>query len=175
MSGRPGALSVVIGLTAALLAGCGAGRVAMPGSPGPVSSSAGTATASPGVIVSGPASPAASPSGSGAGGGTPRRYRLLTVTDDGASVRLRAGQAVTVVLASGALHWDIPRASGAAVRRISGSGGYPSHRPAVAVFRAVRPGRSWLMSFTDAPCLHAQPRCAIPQRLWRALIIVPGT
>ncbi len=123
-----------------------------------------------------PASPVASPVGSGTGRqGTAPHHRLLTVADDGASVRLRPGQVVTVVLASGGLMWDIPAASGAAARRISGSGGYPARRPAVAVFRAVRPGRSWLTSFTDAPCLHAQPKCEIPQRLWRALIIVPDT
>jgi hypothetical protein len=166
-----GALGAVIGLTAAGLIGCGAAPASTAGAPGSVAATAGSATASPGVIVTLPASP----TGTGAGGGTPRRHRLLTVADDGTSVRLRAGQAVTVVLASGGLQWDIARASGAAVRRISGSGGYPAYRPAVAVFRAVRPGRSWLTSFTDARCLHTQPRCEIPQRLWRALIIVLNT
>jgi len=169
MNARSEALGVVIGLTAAGLIGCGTGPVAAAGSPGTAAASAGTATASPGVIVM---MPTASPSGGGTGGGALPRRRLLTVADDGASVRLRPGQVVTVVLASGGLRWDIPGTSGAAVRRISRSGGYPAYRPAVAVFRALRPGRAWLTSFTDAECLHTQPACGIPQRLWRALIIV---
>jgi hypothetical protein len=170
MNARSGALGIAIGLTAAGLIGCGTGPVATAGSPGTATASAGGATASPGVIVT---MPPASPSGSGTGGGgTLPRRRLLTVADDGVSVRLRPGQVVTVVLASGGLRWDIPQTSGPAVRRISGSGGYPAYQPALAAFRAVRPGRAWLTSFTDARCLHTQPRCEIPQRLWRALIIV---
>jgi hypothetical protein len=172
MSVRSAALVTAIGLIGAGLVACGTGSVATAGSPGTMAASAGSATAAPGVIVSVPASPP----GSGTGGrGASPRHRPLTVADDGVSVRLRPGQVVTVVLASGGLMWDVPRASGAAARRVSGSGGYPAHRAAVAVFRAMRPGRSWLTAFTDAPCLHTQPRCEIPQRLWRALIIVRNT
>jgi hypothetical protein len=188
MSRHPGALSVVIGLAVAGLigcGGCGAGPASTAGPPGPVVASAGTpaasagtaiasagtATASPGVVVTMPPTPP----GGGAGGGAQRRHRLLTVTDDGALMRLRIGQVVTVVLTSGGLRWNIPRASGAAVRQISGSGGYPAYRPAVAVFRAAQPGRSWLTASTNTPCLHTQPQCEIPQRLWRALIIVLNT
>lgn len=175
MRARSGAVSIVIGLTSAGLVACGTGSVATTGSPGTVAASAGSATAAPGVTVTMATSPVTSPPASGAGGqGTQPRHRLLTVADDGVFVRLRLGQVVTVFLAAGGLMWDIPAASGGAARRITGSGGYPAHRPAVAVFRAVRPGRSWLTSFTDARCLHTQPRCEIPQRLWRALIIVPN-
>lgn len=174
MNASSEALGVVIGLTAAGLIGCGTGPAAgspgtAAGSPATVAASAGTATASPGVITG---MPTASPPGGGTGGEAPPRRRLLTVADDGASVRLRPGQVLTVVLASGGLRWDIPGTSGAAVRRISGSGGYPAYRPAVAVFRALRPGRAWVTSLTDTECLHTQPACGIPQRLWRALIIV---
>lgn len=176
MSVRSAGFIILIGLIGAGLSACGTGPVATAGSPGTMAASAGSATAAPGVIASVPASPAGSPPGSGTGGRGPSpRHRLLTVADDGVSVRLRPGQVVTVVLASGGLMWDIPRASGAAARRISGSGGYPAHRAAVAVFRAMRPGRSWLTAFTDAACLHTQPRCEMPQRLWRALIIVRNT
>jgi hypothetical protein len=165
MSVRSAAVTVVIGLTGAGLIACGTDSVATAGSPG-TTASAGSGTAAPGVVVTVPANPATSPPV------PPRRHGLLTVADDGVSVRLRPGQEVTVVLALGGLMWDIPRASGAAARRISGSGGYPGFRPAVAVFRAVQPGRSWLTSFTDARCLHVQPKCEIPQRLWHALVIV---
>ena len=44
--------------------------------------------------------------------------------------------------------------------------------PARATFVAVRVGRAFLFSMTDAPCLHAKPRCMIAQRLWRVTIIV---
>jgi hypothetical protein len=175
MSLRTGALSIVIGLIGTGLFACGTGSGATVGSPG-IAASVGSATAAPGVVVTMPAGPVTSPSGGGAKGqGTRPGHRLLTVADDGVTVRLHPGQVVRVVLASGGLRWDIPGATGTAARRISGSGGYPAYRPAVAVFRAERPGRSWLTSFTDAPCLHTQPRCELPQRLWRALIIVPNT
>jgi hypothetical protein len=174
MKVRRGALSVVIGLSGAGLIACGTGPVATAGSAGTAAATPGHGAASPTVIIMS-ASPAPSPADGGGGGGELARHRLLTVADDGASVRLRAGQVVTVVLASGGLMWDIPRASGNVARRISARGGYPARSPAVAVFRAVWPGRSWLTSFTDAPCLHSQPRCEIPQRLWRALIIVRST
>lgn len=176
MSWRTGALSIVIGLTGTGLLACGTGSGATAGSPG-IAASAGSATAAPGVVVAMPASPVTSPPGGGAQGQRirPGHQSLLTVADDGVSVRLHPGQVVRVVLASGGLRWDIPKVTGTAVRRVSGSGGYPAYRPAVAVFRAERPGRSWVTSFTDTPCLHTQPRCEMPQRLWRALIIVPNT
>ena len=97
--------------------------------------------------------------------------RTLTVADNGATVRLHVGDSVRVVLASGGV-WDLPRASGHAVRRIKASGGYPTGRPARATFRAVRPGKSMLTSITDAKCLHSRPSCKIAQRLWSVTIIV---
>lgn len=94
------------------------------------------------------------------------------MADDGATIRLRVGQEVTVVLGAGGLMWDLPSASGGAVSRISASGGYPSTQPARAVFRAVRLGTSALGSLTDARCLHSSPRCEIAQRVWRVFVIV---
>ncbi len=98
--------------------------------------------------------------------------QALTVASDGARVRLRVAQWVTVVLVSRGLAWDVPKSSGSAVRRTSVSGGYPTGLAARAVFRAVRRGASSLTSVTDAKCLHAQPRCELMQRLWRVTIIV---
>jgi hypothetical protein len=95
----------------------------------------------------------------------------LTVADSGETVRLKVGQSVRVVLRGGGT-WDLPRAAGKAVRRTSASGGYPTSPPARATFRAVRPGTAVLRSMTDAKCLHAQPPCAIAQRLWTVTVIV---
>ena len=161
-------VSVVAGLAVAGIAACGTGP-GPAGAPAPVGVSVGSASASPAVTGTVPAVPGgrATPSGRVFLGG-----RTLTMADDGAKVRLRVGQSVAVVLVGRGLMWDVPGASGRAVRRVSAVGGYPAAEPARAVFRAVRRGVSWLMSSTDARCLHAQPRCEIPQRLWRAEVIV---
>jgi hypothetical protein len=86
------------------------------------------------------------------------------------------GQAITVVLdAQGMLRWNRPRLAGSAtgvLRQLSASGGYPSAAPAQASYRAVRVGTVAIFSGTNARCLHAQPPCAIPQRLWRITIVV---
>lgn len=169
---------MVVGLTAAAgIIACGAGSAATAvpqGSgparlPGPVTASARSAAASPAVIVTMPALP----TGSTAPAGRILSNRgTLTVADNGATVRLQVGQSVAVFLASRELMWDVPKASGKAVRRASASGGYPTGRPARAVFRAVQRGQSSLTSLTDAPCLHSLPRCAIAQRLWHVVIVV---
>jgi hypothetical protein len=96
----------------------------------------------------------------------------LTAADSGAVVRLRIGQQVTVVLAPDVEQWHLPAASGTALRLVSASGGFPGHQPARAVFRAVSPGTALLSSTSDAACLHAHPRCMIPQRVWQATVIV---
>src|SRR5262245_3879582 len=178
MRARVAALSMAIGLTSTGVAGCGSGLVAAsqsgPATPlKPVAASAGRAVASPAGVVTVPTVPATAR----AGGTTPTgrilpNQRTITVADDGATVRLRVGQAVVVVLVPEGGTWDVPTASGRAVLRASASGGYPSLRPADAVFHAIRPGQSVLTSVTDARCLHSQPRCEIPQRLWRILVVV---
>jgi hypothetical protein len=173
---------MVIGLTAAGMTFCGTGSAAalLPGPgglpsgsgparlPGPVVVSVGRAAAIPAVIVTMPTVPA----GSAAPAGRILSHRrMLTVPDNGVTVLLRVGQSVVVVLASAGLMRDVPKALGS-VRRSRASGGYPTSRPARAVFRAVRRGTSWLTSVTDAKCLHSRPRCEMPQRLWRVLIVV---
>lgn len=106
-------------------------------------------------------------------GPSPDTPATLTVSDDAATVHLTTGQSVTVALVpSSALSWHVPVATGAAVRRIRATGGYPSHEPARATFLAVHPGRAYLSAIDDAQCLHAKPPCMLPQRSWRVLVIV---
>jgi len=66
----------------------------------------------------------------------------------------------------------VPTATGAAVRRVSASGGYPGQQPARAAFLAVRPGGAILATINDTACLHAQPACLPAQQEWRVTVIV---
>ena len=128
---------------------------------------AGTATASSqvGTVAAQPSSPAPTLTGP----------VTLTVADNGAGVRLRTGQQVAVTLTPGTFFsWHVPAAAGAAVRRVSASGGYPGPQPAQAAFLAVRPGGAMLTTITDTACLHAQPACEPAQQEWRVTIIVTG-
>jgi hypothetical protein len=158
-------------------AGSSAGAAAaqssgLPGASAAATGSAGTATAPPAQVVTVP--PAGTPST------PPPRIVIgensrvtLTEADNGAAVILRPGQTISVVLGGQSfISWHTPRAAGATLRRISSSGGYPGNKPAQASFRAVRPGRTWISSVTDAACLHTQPACQIPQRLWQVTVIV---
>ena len=88
---------------------------------------------------------------------------------------LPLGHEVTVALGPPAMimSWDQPVAQGTAVALVSASGGYPASLPARAVFRAVRAGTARLTSVTDAKCLHLEPRCLPPQRIWEVTVIVP--
>lgn len=136
---------------------------------------------SPAVAV---ASPASTPAPGRAGGTAPATPRPpvtspaeLTTADNGVTVRLHPGQQVTVAL-PGQGHsygWHIPAVAGSAVSRTSASGGYPTQQPARAAFLAMRPGAATLSASDDTACLHAQPSCAVPQREWRATIIVTGS
>jgi hypothetical protein len=99
----------------------------------------------------------------------------LATADNGAAVRLRVGQQVAVTLASeGLFSWHVPTAVGAAVRRVSASGGYPGQEPARAAFLAVQAGRAMLTAIDDTACLHAQPACEPAQQEWRVTVIVTG-
>lgn len=101
---------------------------------------------------------------------------IVTTSDDGATVVVAPGQLITVVLSGqGVLRWNRPRLAQTALgvlRQVSASGGYPSQAPARASFHAVREGTEAIISSTDARCLHAHPRCAIVQRLWRVTVVV---
>jgi hypothetical protein len=98
----------------------------------------------------------------------------LTTADNGVTVRVRAGQRITVTLGGqGPTYgWHIPAVAGTAVRRTSASGGYPSQQPARSVFLALHPGTATLSTSDDFACLHVQPACAVAQREWRATILV---
>jgi hypothetical protein len=105
------------------------------------------------------------------------RRSLLTQAGSGLTVLLPLGAEVTVVLTpamQGAM-WDQPAASGGAVVRVSVTGGYPSHQPASAVFRAAAPGTARLTSLSDFACLHETPRCAVPQQVWEVTVLVPSS
>lgn len=159
---------------AAGVAACGTLAGGQPAGPPAVATAtavpARTATASPvrTVAASGPAVPQP--------GTSPRTLTgpaALTTADNGATVRLRPGQRVTVALASnGAMSWHVPAAAGAAVTRIGASGGYPGREPARAVFLAVRSGRAMLTALDDTACLHTQPACELPQQAWQVTVIV---
>jgi len=101
---------------------------------------------------------------------------IVTASDDGATVVVRPGQVVTVVLGGqGMLSWNRPRLAGAVpgvLRQLSAGGGYPSQAPARASYRAAQVGTAEILSGTNARCLHTQPPCEIAQRLWRVTVVV---
>ena len=171
--------ALTTGLTAGLAA-CGAQAAGQPADP-PIAVTAtavpagtgsalpaGTATASSqgaGTVTAQPSSPAPTLTGPA----------TLTVADNGAVVRLRTGQQVAVTLTPGNFFsWHVPAAAGAAVKRVSASGGYPSQQPAQAAFLAVQPGEAMLTTINDTACLHAHPACEPPQQEWRVTIMVTG-
>lgn len=98
----------------------------------------------------------------------------LTAADDGVTVSAVTGQQVTVELAPGpgVYAWDRPRLTGAALRLMSVTGGYPSRGPVRAILLAVTPGIAVVSTVSDAPCLHTRPRCSLAQRVWTARLIV---
>lgn len=157
---------------AAGAAACGTRAAAPAGAPTDAhgtASPARTVTASPASTVTAPGRPSADPSPTLTG------PAALTAADNGATVRLRPGQRVTVTLASrGMFSWHVPAAAGAAVTRVSASGGYPGPRPARAVFLAVQPGSATLTAINDTACLHAQSACEPAQQVWRVTVIVTG-
>jgi len=99
----------------------------------------------------------------------------VTEADSGRTVHLHIGQRLRVVLGGHGQQWHLPASPGSSLRLAAASGGYPSNRPADAVFIAVRAGTASITSVTDDPCLHAQPPCMIPQRAWSVHVIVRGT
>ena len=130
------------------------------------SATAGSATATP-IPVEGSPSPTGPPT---AGSVIPAGP--VTQADNGETLRLTVGQQFTVVLATSPMMWDQPTAQGSAVTRVSASGGYPGTSPAQAVFRAVAPGTAQVTSATDMQCLHATPRCSVPQEIWSVRVVV---
>ena len=95
----------------------------------------------------------------------------VTRADNGKTYRLTVGQQLTVAL-SGPPMWDQPTAQGSALTRVSASGGYPGTTPAIGVFRAAAPGTAQVTSASDMQCLHATPRCSVPQEIWSVSVVV---
>ena len=116
-------------------------------------------------------------SGSPAAPGSPAAGGEVTVTepDNGRTVHLHIGQRLRAVLGGRGEQWHRPASPGPSLRLAAASGGYPSGRPATAVFLAVQAGTTSVTSMTDHPCLHAQPPCKIAQRVWSVRVFVGGT
>jgi hypothetical protein len=90
-------------------------------------------------------------------------------SDSGATIKLKVGELVKVSLPS---EYDPPTAQGVVLTRVSSTGGYPTGQRLEATFRAVNTGRTDITSSSDYACLHTQPMCMIPQRLWTVHVIV---
>lgn len=99
----------------------------------------------------------------------------VTEADSGKTVHLHIGQRLRVVLGGRGERWHRPASPGPPLRLATASGGYPSARPASAVFLAVLAGTTSVTSMTDHPCLHAQPPCMIAQRAWSVRVLVTDT
>jgi hypothetical protein len=109
------------------------------------------------------------------GASAPNGEVTVTEADSGKTVHLRIGQRLRVVLVGHGMQWHRPASPEPLLRVAEASGGYPSTRPAIAVFLAVRSGTASVSSITDHPCLHAQPPCMIPQRVWSLRVLVTAT
>jgi len=132
--------------------------------PGATVSAVGTASASPAATVS-PFSSRVHPSPTPTYTGS----RTLVESDSGATIKLKVGDLVRVSLPS---EYDPPTAQGSVLTRVSSTGGYPTGQRLEATFRAMSTGRTDITSSTDYACLHTQPMCMIPQRLWIVHVIV---
>jgi hypothetical protein len=102
----------------------------------------------------------------------------VTKADNGKTVHLHIGQRLKVVLGGHDERWQLwhrPTSLGPSLRLAAADGGYPSSRPATAVFVAVQAGTSSVGSITDHPCLHAKPPCKMAQRIWGVRVLVTGT
>jgi hypothetical protein len=102
---------------------------------------------------------------------TPTYYgsRTLVESDSGATIKLKVGELVKVSLPS---EYDPPNAQSNVLTRVSSSGGYPTGQRLDATFRGANTGRTDITSSTDYACLHTQPMCMIPQRLWIIHVMV---
>lgn len=150
-----------------LVAGCGSVPPPAPtGSGGGLPSASGHPPPSPAPVGSTSRSPA--PAHTLTTPGT------VTFADSGYTVLLRRGERLKVYLSEVYGSWDAPRERGRALQRTEASGGYPSRRPTLATFLAVKEGTATITARTDYRCLHARPRCAVAQTLWLLRVIVSG-
>ncbi|MEU4221786.1 cellulose binding domain-containing protein [Actinoplanes sp. NPDC026623] len=93
----------------------------------------------------------------------------VTQADDQRTITLVAGQTLGVSLGAEFL---TPTLGGAALARLSTSGGYPTGRPLAALYRAEAPGSVDVTTHSDYACLHTTPRCSVPIRLWTVHVTV---
>ena len=109
------------------------------------------------------------------GSSAPGGEITVTQADSGKTVHLHVGQQLRVALGDRGERWHRPASPGPSLHLATVSGGYPSSRPADAVFLAVQAGTTSVTSMTDHPCLHARPPCKIAQRIWSVRVLVAGT
>lgn len=96
--------------------------------------------------------------------------RVVTEEDSGKTVELRVGQSLRVEL--GRDYQQPTAGTDGVLDRTSATGGYPTGKEMIAVFRAVAAGNADVESSTDYACLHATPSCALPQQLWSVHVVV---
>ncbi|HUZ54576.1 MAG TPA: hypothetical protein VMU94_18880 [Streptosporangiaceae bacterium] len=78
----------------------------------------------------------------------------MTEADSGRTIHLHIGQRLRVVLGGRGEQWHRPASPGPSLHLAAASGGYPSSRPADAVFIAARAGTA---SLVPLEALRAEP------------------
>jgi len=99
--------------------------------------------------------------------------RVVGSDDAGMTVELRVGESIRVEL--DANYVPATAHPDGFLERTSVTGGYPTGRPMVAVFRAIAAGRADIESSTDYACLHGTPSCMLPQQLWMIHVVVKAS
>ncbi|MGN6607853.1 MAG: hypothetical protein ACTHMS_12700 [Jatrophihabitans sp.] len=87
-----------------------------------------------------------------------------------AVVRLHVGERRALAVPSGT--WDAMTTGNSHVVRVDQRGGYPGTEPLAVTLTALAAGRTTLTTTSDAACLHASPRCLLPQRVWSVVVVV---
>src|SRR5258707_3233802 len=124
--------------------------------------------------------------GNGAGvtmGGSPSTSRpsaqngevTVTEADSGKTVHLHIGQRLRVMLGGHGELWHRPTTPGPSLRVATADGGYPSSRPASAVFVAVQAGAPPGPSLTHPPRLPPHPPAQNFHPGWAGHVYVTGT
>jgi cellulose binding protein with CBM2 domain len=85
------------------------------------------------------------------------------------AITLVVGQTLGVSLGAEYLP---PTAAGAALTKLSVSGGYPTGQALSALYSAASPGTTDVTTRSDYACLHATPPCTVPIRLWTVHVTV---
>jgi len=167
-------LRVLVGaaLLAVSVAGCGNGTT-QPGAtqsstPTPQGSGSATLVTPQGTASGSPSTPrpTTTPSPKSSTGSV----RVVGRDDSGSTVELKVGESFRVEL--DANYQPATARPDGVLERTSETGGYPTGQPMIAVFKAIAAGQADVESTTDYACLHATPRCALPQQLWMVHVVV---